>query len=108
MSHAEFVHLHLHTEYSLLDGACRLDRLLDSGRVGRRIETLCVLAQSFLVPLALRPPSLPPVSTYRPAPSIAVPASHKAASARLRKRVHETQARPGRRFNQDKIVEEGR
>ncbi len=29
MSHAEFVHLHLHTEYSLLDGACRLDRLMD-------------------------------------------------------------------------------
>jgi DNA polymerase-3 subunit alpha len=29
MSHAEFVHLHLHTEYSLLDGACRLDRLID-------------------------------------------------------------------------------
>jgi DNA polymerase-3 subunit alpha len=29
MSHADFVHLHLHTEYSLLDGACRLDRLLE-------------------------------------------------------------------------------
>src|SRR6266516_3087234 len=29
MSRADFVHLHLHTEYSLLDGACRLDRLLD-------------------------------------------------------------------------------
>ena len=28
MSHADFVHLHLHTEYSLLDGACRLDRLV--------------------------------------------------------------------------------
>src|SRR5471030_1516373 len=26
---AEFVHLHLHTEYSLLDGACRIDELLD-------------------------------------------------------------------------------
>jgi DNA polymerase III alpha subunit len=24
MSHAGFVHLNLHTEYSLLDGACRL------------------------------------------------------------------------------------
>ncbi len=24
-----FAHLHLHTEYSLLDGACRIDRLLD-------------------------------------------------------------------------------
>jgi len=29
MSHADFVHLHLHTEYSLLDGACRLDKLID-------------------------------------------------------------------------------
>src|SRR5581483_10649048 len=29
MSHDDFVHLHLHTEYSLLDGACRLDRLMD-------------------------------------------------------------------------------
>src|SRR5256714_11076492 len=29
MSHSDFVHLHLHTEYSLLDGGCRLDRLLD-------------------------------------------------------------------------------
>ena len=24
-----FVHLHLHTEYSLLDGACRIDRVLE-------------------------------------------------------------------------------
>src|SRR5258706_10572080 len=29
MSHADCVHLHLHTEFSLLDGACRLDRLMD-------------------------------------------------------------------------------
>ncbi len=29
MSHAEFVHLHVHTEFSLLDGACRLDTLVD-------------------------------------------------------------------------------
>ena len=32
MPHAEFVHLHLHTEYSLLDGACRLDRLMEKAR----------------------------------------------------------------------------
>src|SRR5438046_10591336 len=32
MSHSDFVHLHLHTEYSLLDGACRLDRLMDKAR----------------------------------------------------------------------------
>src|SRR5215475_13555219 len=29
MSHADFVHLHLHSEYSLLDGGCRLDKLMD-------------------------------------------------------------------------------
>ena len=29
MSHADFVHLHLHSEFSLLDGACRLDRLME-------------------------------------------------------------------------------
>src|SRR2546425_400102 len=29
MSQADFVHLHLHTEYSLLDGGCRLDRLME-------------------------------------------------------------------------------
>jgi len=32
MSHADFVHLHLHTEYSLLDGGCRLDRLVARAR----------------------------------------------------------------------------
>ncbi len=26
---SEFVHLHVHTEYSLLDGACKLDKLID-------------------------------------------------------------------------------
>lgn len=29
MAATDFVHLHLHTEYSLLDGACRIDRLMD-------------------------------------------------------------------------------
>src|SRR5436190_12930076 len=29
MPKTEFVHLHLHSEYSLLDGACRIDRLID-------------------------------------------------------------------------------
>src|SRR5688572_15098338 len=29
MAFADFVHLHLHTEFSLLDGACRLDKLMD-------------------------------------------------------------------------------
>src|SRR6266511_1871807 len=31
-SMAEFVHLHLHTEFSLLDGACRIDELLDQAK----------------------------------------------------------------------------
>ena len=30
---SEFVHLHLHTEFSLLDGACRIDELLDQAAV---------------------------------------------------------------------------
>ena len=29
MTKTDFVHLHLHTEYSLLDGACRVDELVD-------------------------------------------------------------------------------
>jgi DNA polymerase III subunit alpha len=28
MPHSEFVHLHLHTQYSLLDGACRIPEIL--------------------------------------------------------------------------------
>src|SRR5579862_8066888 len=32
MAHAEFCHLHLHTEYSLLDGACRLDTLMERAK----------------------------------------------------------------------------
>jgi DNA polymerase-3 subunit alpha len=35
MAHADFVHLHLHTEYSLLDGACRLDRLMEKAHALR-------------------------------------------------------------------------
>ena len=27
-----FAHLHVHTEYSLLDGACRMERLLDAAK----------------------------------------------------------------------------
>ncbi len=29
MKHADFVHLHVHTQYSLLDGACLLEKLVD-------------------------------------------------------------------------------
>ena len=29
MSNSDFIHLHVHTQYSLLDGACRLNDLVD-------------------------------------------------------------------------------
>ncbi|MDD4182895.1 MAG: DNA polymerase III subunit alpha [Candidatus Omnitrophica bacterium] len=29
MPHSDFIHLHVHTQYSLLDGACQLDRLVE-------------------------------------------------------------------------------
>ncbi|MEW6378043.1 MAG: DNA polymerase III subunit alpha [bacterium] len=32
MSNSNFVHLHVHTQYSLLDGACRINRLVDRAR----------------------------------------------------------------------------
>ncbi|HRZ14878.1 MAG TPA: DNA polymerase III subunit alpha [Candidatus Omnitrophota bacterium] len=32
MPHADFVHLHLHTQYSLLDGACRISDLLETAK----------------------------------------------------------------------------
>ena len=32
MQHAEFVHLHVHSEYSLLDGAAQLDKLVDKAK----------------------------------------------------------------------------
>lgn len=38
---AEFIHLHLHTEYSLLDGACRVEELLDQA-ARRKIPALAV------------------------------------------------------------------
>ena len=42
MSHADFVHLHLHTEYSLLDGACRLDKLMENKiRVRHAVNLPC-------------------------------------------------------------------
>ena len=37
----DFVHLHLHTQYSLLDGACRIDRLLD--RLEAVGQTACAI-----------------------------------------------------------------
>ena len=46
----DFVHLHIHTEYSLLDGACRIDRMFD--RLKAMGQTACAItdhgvAQSF-------------------------------------------------------------
>ncbi|MBI5124344.1 MAG: DNA polymerase III subunit alpha [Candidatus Omnitrophica bacterium] len=35
MTHSDFVHLHVHTQYSLLDGACLLERLLHKVRENR-------------------------------------------------------------------------
>ncbi|MBU1366912.1 MAG: DNA polymerase III subunit alpha [Candidatus Omnitrophica bacterium] len=32
MIHSDFVHLHVHTQYSLLDGACLLERLIERAR----------------------------------------------------------------------------
>jgi len=32
MIHSDFVHLHLHSQYSLLDGACKIDELLEVAR----------------------------------------------------------------------------
>ena len=33
MPHSEFIHLHLHTQYSLLDGACRIPELLELAKL---------------------------------------------------------------------------
>ena len=37
----DFVHLHLHSEYSLLDGACRIDRL--AARLKEVGQTACAV-----------------------------------------------------------------
>ena len=37
----DFVHLHIHTEYSLLDGACRIDRMFD--RLKAMGQTACAI-----------------------------------------------------------------
>lgn len=37
----DFVHLHLHTEYSLLDGACRIDNLIDYCKKNG-VDTVCI------------------------------------------------------------------
>ncbi len=37
----DFVHLHVHTEYSLLDGACKIDNLIDHCKKNG-IDTVCI------------------------------------------------------------------
>ena len=37
----QFTHLHVHTEYSLLDGACRIDRMFD--RLKEMGQTACAI-----------------------------------------------------------------
>lgn len=37
----DFVHLHLHTEYSLLDGACKIDNLIDFCK-NNGVDTVCI------------------------------------------------------------------
>ena len=37
----DFVHLHLHTEYSLLDGACKIDNLIDYCKKNG-VDTVCI------------------------------------------------------------------
>ena len=41
MPESPFVHLHVHTEYSLLDGACRIDDLV-AGALGQGAEALAI------------------------------------------------------------------
>ena len=37
----DFIHLHLHTEYSLLDGACKIDNLIEHCKKNG-IDTVCI------------------------------------------------------------------
>lgn len=37
----DFIHLHLHTEYSLLDGACKIDNLIDYCK-SNGVDTVCM------------------------------------------------------------------
>src|SRR3990172_5955549 len=41
MQHADFVHLHVHSQYSLLDGACQLEKLVNLAKE-RRMPALAV------------------------------------------------------------------
>jgi DNA polymerase-3 subunit alpha len=41
MPHSDFVHLHLHTQFSLLDGACRIPELLNLAK-HYRMDSLAI------------------------------------------------------------------
>ncbi|MBL7151112.1 MAG: DNA polymerase III subunit alpha [Candidatus Omnitrophica bacterium] len=41
MPHSEFIHLHLHTQYSLLDGACRIPEILKTAQ-GYKMDSLAI------------------------------------------------------------------
>ncbi|MCM8792207.1 MAG: DNA polymerase III subunit alpha [Candidatus Omnitrophica bacterium] len=41
MLHSEFVHLHLHTQYSLLDGACRIPEIIQLAHK-YKMDSLCI------------------------------------------------------------------
>ena len=45
MSHADFVHLHLHTENSLLDATCRLDKLAEKAKTDAGLNKAIVAEQ---------------------------------------------------------------
>ncbi|MCX6354284.1 MAG: DNA polymerase III subunit alpha [Candidatus Aureabacteria bacterium] len=47
MQHSKFVHLHVHSEYSLLDGACRLDALIARAR-DLRMPALALTDHGFM------------------------------------------------------------
>ena len=59
----QFTHLHVHTEYSLLDGACRIDRMFD--RLKAMGQTACAITDHGVMYgcVAVR-------SMWRPAPGL--------------------------------------